>query len=391
MFKVVEMVSRTKPFSPSKISIINSCPLRYLLETESHPSVSPPSNIYALIGTAIHKIIEDNLSNPSISGGEIKKQFLGAIDRLASNNKRAPLICWVYEKFGLGGTLTSEKVITSVQQIKRLLDKYGNDKSLERSDKKLPSQKYEISSLGSEKWFELAKFELAGKIDLSYLDDEGVIHVIDFKSGKVIDEEGLPKEEYLLQIGVYGLMVEDSTSHSNLLLELIGSHTSWSGCLDETLRGRVVDMIAYAKSKLPLGKEIDASEISITGDHCLSCRSRFACSKYVNALKERVYGDENSICSPCDIAGVVKKVSARGDLIDLIISPTDAVTCSIMGLPRTLYPEFKVDDSIAGYFLGTLDIENRCNFPANFYVIRDEAPRMSSFESMVALMDDGNK
>jgi hypothetical protein len=391
MFKVLDKVARTKPFSPSKISIINSCPLRYLLETESYHSVSPPSNIYALTGTAIHKIIEDNLSNPSISGAEIKKQFLGVLDRLAINNKRAPLICWVYEKFGLGGTLANERVISSVQQIKRLLDKYGKDKSLERPDTKLPSQKYEFSSLGAEKWFELAKFELAGKIDLSYLDDEGVIHVVDFKSGKVIDDEGLPKEEYLLQIGVYGLMVEDSTSHPNLLLELIGSHTSWSGCLDESLRGRVVDLITYAKNNLPLNKEINASEISITGDHCLSCRSRFACGKYVNALNKRVHGEESSICSPCDVTGVVKKTSTRGDLIDLIVSPIGGITCSIMGLPRSLYPEFKEGDLIAGYFLGVLDIENRCNFPANFYVFRDEAPRMSSFESMVALVDAGSK
>ena len=391
MFKVLDVVSRTKPFSPSKISVINLCPLRYLLETEGYPSVSPPSSIYALTGTAIHKIIEDNLSNPSISGADIKKQFLDAIDRLALNNKRAPLICWVYEKFGLGGTLTSEKVITSVQQVKRLLDKYGKDKSLERSDTKLPSQKYEFSSLGSEKWFEVTKLELAGKIDLSYLDDEGVIHVIDFKSGKVIDDEGLPKEEYILQIGVYGLMVEDSTSHSNLLLELIGSHTSWSGLLDEPLRGRVVDLITHAKNILPLGKEIDAYEISMTGEHCLSCRSRFACGKYVSALKDRAYGEESTICSPSDVIGVVKKTSTRGDLIDLIVSPVGGITCSIMGLPQTLYPEFKEGDLIAGYFLGILDIENRCNFPANFYVIRDESPRKSSFESMVALVDARSK
>lgn len=391
MFEILKKVARTKPLSPSKISVINSCPLRYLFETENYPFVNPPSNIYAITGTAIHKIIEDNLSNPSISGAEIKKQFLSAIDRLILNNKRAPLICWVYEKFGLGGTITNERVISSVQQIKRLLDKYRKDKSSTRSDVNLSSQKDEFSALGSERWFELAKFELAGKIDLSYLDDEGVIHVIDFKSGKVIDDEGLPKEEYLLQIGLYGLMVEDSTSHSNLLLELIGPHISWSGCLDESLRDRVVDLITYAKNKLPLNKEIDASEASITGDHCLSCRSRFACGKYVNALKERAYGEENAICAPCDVICVVKKTSARGDLIDLIVSPMGGITCSIMGLPRTLYPEFKEGDLIAGYFLGILDIENRCNFPANFYVFRDEAPRMSSFESMVALVDARSK
>ena len=62
-----------------------------------------------------------------------------------------------------------------------------------------------------------------------------------------------------------------------------------------------------------------------------------------------------------------------------------------MGLPQTLYPEFKEGDLIAGYFLGILDIENRCNFPANFYVIRDESPRKSSFESMVALVDARSK
>jgi hypothetical protein len=386
MFKIIDKVARTKPFSPSKISLINSCPLRYLLETENYPSVNPPSNIYALTGTVIHKLVEDNLSNPFISGAEIKKQFLAAFDGLALNNKRAPLICWVYEKFGVGGTLNNERVISSVQQIKRLLDKYGKDKSLTRSDTNLSSQKDEVSILGSEKWFELKKFELAGKIDLSYLDDDGVIHVIDFKSGKVIDDEGLPIEEYLIQIGVYGLMVEDSTSHSNLLLELIGSHSSWSGYLDEFLRGHVLDLVMNAKSTLPLHKEIEASEISTTGEHCLSCRSRFACGKYVDALKGRIYKEENPICSSGDLIGVVTKVIAREDFIDLVINPIGGVTCSIMGLPRTLYSEIKEGDLVAGYFLGVFDIENRCNFPANFYIFRDDAPRLTSFEAMVIVI-----
>jgi hypothetical protein len=80
-------------------------------------------------------------------------------------------------------------------------------------------------------------------------------------------------------------------------------------------------------------------------------------------------------------------VSVRGDFIDLIINPAEGITCSIMGLPHSLYTEFKEGDLIAGYFLGIFDAENRCNYPTNFYVFRDDAPRMSSFEAMVALTD----
>jgi len=374
---------RTKPFSPSKISVINDCPLRYLLETESYPSVNLPSNIYALTGTAIHKIIEANLSNPSISGSDLKKQFIELISKLLARNSGAPLISWVFEKYGLSGILSSERTISSVQQIKSLLAKYGEEKNNTKADIEFITKLIEPDVLGSEKWLEYKNLELAGKIDFSYIDNEDIIHVIDFKSGKVIDNEGQPKDGYLLQIGVYGLMVEHSTSNSNILLELIGSHTSWSGRLDDSLKMRVRNLVAYAKKILPLNQEIDASSLSKIGEHCSSCSSRFACSEYGQTLKNRFLGQDDCICSPNDLIGSVSKVTKRDDLVDILVKTNNEIICSIIGLPFHLFQEIKIDDLISAYFLGILDIENRCKFPVNFFIFRDDAPRMSSFESLL--------
>lgn len=380
---------RTRPFSPSKISLINDCPLRYLLETENYVSVSSPSNPYALVGTAIHKLVEINLSRPSISGVELKKQFIDSIDKLATRGG-ASLVRWVHANYGLSGILSNERVVSSVQQVKRLLAKYGDDKSEIKVDSNFIAHSISPDAMGSEKWFEHKKLELGGKIDLSYVDDEGIIHVVDFKSGKVLDEEGQPKDGYLLQIGAYGLMVEESADSSNILLELIGSHTTWVGKLDETLRARVLNFVSEAQKTLPLNREIDASTLSKSGEHCSSCRSRFSCDEYRLALRNRSLGGGDSICSPNDLFGTVSRVTKHENLIDVLVNTNNGIICSIIGLPDCLYQEIKTGDLISGYFLGVLDSESRCTFPANFFVFRDDAPRLSSFESLL-IIDEKNQ
>jgi hypothetical protein len=377
-------LSRTKPFSPSKISLINNCPLRYLLETENFVSVGPPSNLYALVGTVIHKLVEINLSRPSISGIELKKQFIESINKLAIRGGES-VVNWVYANYGLNGLLSNERVISSVQQVKRLLAKYGDDKSEIKVGSNLIAHFICPDGLGSEKWFEHKKLELGGKIDFSYIDEEGMIHIVDFKSGKVLDEEGQPKDDYLLQIGAYGLMVEEFTDSSNILLELIGSHTTWTGKLDETLRARVLNSVSEAQKTLPLNHEIDASTLSKSGEHCSSCRSRFSCDEYRLALRNRSFGGANSICSPNDLFGTVSRVTKHENLIDILVNTNNGITCSIIGLPDGIYHEIKIGDLIAAYFLGVLDIESRCAFPVNFFIVRGDAPRLSSFESLVII------
>lgn len=378
-------VARTKPFSPSKISLIKDCPLRYLLETENYSSVSPSSNIYAVTGTSIHKIVDINISNPSISGVELKKQFIEFIDKLIKRNSRKSLISWTYENYGLNGLISNERIVSSVQQIKRLLDSYGEEKSPSNNNFKFMTREISSDILGSEKSLEFKNLELAGKIDFSYMDVDGIIHVVDFKSGNVLDDEVRPKDGYLLQIAVYGLMLEQFVTNSKLLLELIGSNTSWSGPLDDELRGRVINLIKDAKTILPLNQELEASTLSKSGEYCSSCGPRFACAEYHQALNNRSFGEKSSICSSNDLIGLVSKVTKRENLIDILLKSNNQTICSIIGLPHSLYQEIKVGDLISAYFLGILDIEGKCKFPVNFFVFREDTPRLSSFEFILKI------
>lgn len=376
-------ISRTKPFSPSKLSLLNQCKLSYLLQTEKtcHKVSAGPNSFF---GTAIHKTIEQLLPKGDSSSAEIRtllsQNLLNSISKLSETS---PILHWAITKNGINKIYDHVRMISAIQQIKRTINKYSHHTI---SEAKFSREKNEArkNQLGSERAFEVERYDLAGYIDYSFIDLDDVIHVIDFKSGKIFDDDGSLKVEYHSQIGLYGLLVKEHYPDKEIILEVIGAGDYWSDNLDLAFRNKLINAIEITIRDMPLGVEFSLESLGQLGSHCSSCRARSACPKYFEVLRCGVQKTENQILSNEDLYGEVQDISKSNELIEIRLKSSLNIVISITGIPEILFKNISIGSNLACYNLRFYDHEALCSFPANFYIYRSDIPKISAFEAIIS-------
>jgi hypothetical protein len=374
-------ISRTKPFSPSKLSLLNQCKLSYLLQTE-RVGHKIPAGAHSFIGTAIHKTIEQLLPLGNSSGAEIKSSLAKNLsDSLVKSNQNSPILNWAITKNGINKIYDHVRLIGAIQQVKNTISKYSANNISHKFNG--DSNEVKKNQLGSERIFEVGRYDLAGNIDYTFLDLNNIIHVIDFKSGKILDD-GILKDEYLSQIGLYGLMVKEYFPDNEIILEVIGASDYWGGTLDRNLESKLIKIIESTIIDMPLGVDFTLESLAQLGEHCSTCRARSACPKYFEVLVIGRQNSESKIVSKGDLYGEVEEVIKTNELLELKLKSSDNVALSINGLPEILFKSISIGSKLACYNLRFYDHEALCSFPANFYVYRPDIPKISAFEAVLA-------
>ena len=376
-------ISRTKPFSPSKLSLLNQCKLSYLLQTEKI-SKKVPAGAHSFFGTAIHKTIEQLLPRGDSSGLEIRTLLVQNLsDSLLKSSQNSPILNWVIDKHGINKIYDHVRLIAAVQQIKKTITKYSDHKISEKKSSgiKIHGKK---NQLGSEANFEVQKYNLAGNIDYSFLDLDNVIHIIDFKSGKIFDDDGSLNGDYHTQIGLYGLMVNEHYPDHEIILEVIGASDYWSSNLDQAFKIKLIKKIESTIRDMPLAEEFTLDSLAQLGIHCSSCRARSACPKYFEVLRDGIQSSEHTILSKEDLYGEVEGISLTNQLLEVRLRSINNITLSISGLPEDLFNYITIGLNLACYNLRFYDHVDLCSFPANFYVYRPDIPKISAFEVVIS-------
>ncbi len=384
MINFLNKISRTKPLSPSKIFLLNQCKLSYLLSTEKIGNKIPASP-HSFFGTAIHKSIEYFLSNVGDFNVDVKALFRkNLLNALSNSSKSSPVLNWVINKVGVDKIFDQSRFISAIQQIKKTTNKYSLNTNF---DSRFDNLKGVLGKnmLGSEKSFEFQEYELAGNIDFCYLDSDGLIHVIDFKSGNIFNQEGSLKEDYYTQIVLYGLMVRRHYPNNKIQLEVLGATNSWVVNLHSVESDCVLKNVKSATDNLPYGVEFPLEILANLGDHCSRCRVRSYCPKYFDVLKGDVIDLDKRILSKEDLYGEVIDIYPANSLLELRLRSTNGVILSISGLPESVFNEIFVGSKMAGYSLKYYDHEALCSFPANFYVYRPDIPKISAFEAVLLM------
>jgi hypothetical protein len=375
-------ISRTKPFSPSKLSLLNQCKLSYLLQTEKIDH-KIPAGAHSYIGTAIHRTIEQLLPLGNSSGAEIKSTLEKNLsDSLLKSSQSSPILNWAISKNSINKIYDHVRLLSAIQQVKNTIGKYSANNI---SHNKFNVDRIEVkkNQLGSERIFEVGRYDLAGSIDYSFLDLNNIIHVIDFKSGKIFDD-GVLKDEYLSQIGLYGLMVKEYFPNNEIFLEVIGANDYWGGTLDRNLESKLIKIIESTIKDIPLGVNFTLESLAQLGEHCSTCRARSACPKYFEVLETGKQSTESKIVSKGDLYGEVEEVIKSNELLELKLKSSNNITLSINGLPDMLFQNISIGSNLACYNLKFYDHEALCSFPANFYVYRPDIPKISAFEAVLA-------
>jgi hypothetical protein len=386
MLSPTTRLARTRLASPSKLATFRACPLRYVLETEN----TGPSPIQAhpatLLGTAVHDTAEAVLGeeNPD------RVNYVGMVEanftRLVADRARAgPITSWVMERFGMTGLISRRQLLGQAAFAKSLaerfiLGKVGSKGGSKDSPESVP--------LGSEKWLGSTSLGIGGRVDLIYKEDEGSLRIVDFKTGRVNDEEGKPKAAYLLQLAAYGRIAQELDPSMAVQLELLGKGDAWTGAFDAPLRSLVDTTLQDLHTVLPIGATFSPEDLSRTGDHCAQCSYRPSCESYNVKLDKCMSLDGFDYeSSPLDICGEVLEVKTEDALSMIRCKVKNGRTVAISRVPTSLIPEIQdcKGRRIRAYGLGSLEARRQGTFPCNFFIIDLEAPRDSAFQVALVL------
>lgn len=232
------LLKRTKPIPPSKIGVFSSCKLRYLLETEGTAANRLPAGPPANIGIAVHESIEALAASPELDIELVRKVLVGKLlEQFSSPEMSSKVASAAFERFGLKGVVQQSRLSLLCSYIKDVLGgmpRQTRVQNLLDSSAQLPS-----SQIGIEKWARSESLSMAGRVDYSYFDESGCLHIVNFKTGRVTDDKGLPKVEYVLQVAAYALMLRDAVPAQKVRLHLAGPSGNWEGDLTPELENGV--------------------------------------------------------------------------------------------------------------------------------------------------------
>lgn len=377
---------RTKPISPSKLPFFAQCALRYVLETERPRVPTIPAGLAALRGTAIHAVIEENVGHSVPESSELRKRFLEIAETAARQQGNA-LMLKAMLAAGMNALFPARLVLADMQFIRSVLTRhYRKQHGSEAAAGRRGSGKALGGRFGAERQLASVSLDMEGRPDLLYKDENGLVHVAEFKSGKVTGPDGLPKEAYLVQIAAYGLLVKELWSPpGEVALELAGPSSAWEGKLDEQLEKPVTSLLAGLRERLPKHVQLDAAELASPGLHCHSCAYRPACPAYLAALDAQAPD-----VSPCDIAGMVLEVEHQQEAVSLRVKSQHGRTVAIRGIPEPVESALEPGSYIRAFSLGIFDILPKAAFPANFFAYRSDDPRQSSFGAFVSVVERKN-
>lgn len=366
---------RTRPVLPSLLGSFTVCPARYLLESEAHSYVRLPLHPLVILGRVVHKLVESGKHRGVTSGsytvGQLENDFAVGL----TTSKRAGLVTkWLYDHHGVAGLVSRQMLITQIRYVRSLISP-GLVRGMSGYEKTLP--------VGREVMLSSSYFDMHGRADLIYQERIDRLNVVDFKTGKVTDEQNQPTEAGLLQLAAYGLMVKELAPDMEIGLALKGLSESWEGTLDKKLIERVTGIIGNLNQCLPRNIALSVRELACTGIHCTHCSYRCSCPMWIDMLHTQTQPFHSIHQSGgIDIFGQVIEVESDNQLFTLKMLLPDNSIAKVFRVPRSaiIEPASTTGKKIILYGLNFFNEMPVGQLPRNFYVINVQDTRKSAFQ-----------
>lgn len=372
---------RTKLASPSALGLLELCPLAYLMQTEGLPRKTIGQHPAALLGTAVHAVtssmIATGIPAPQDVIDTVKNEFL----KMAGDPARSGTLAqWILQRYGIEGFVTRRQLVERSAYVIGLVSRLPHIATGRRAnsafDGRVPT--------GSERWLESKKLGAAGKVDLILRTHQGGIRIVDFKTGKIYEENGQIKRAYILQMAVYARIVQDLEPATDLELGLIGKTETWSSPFNQELRAMAEAVIASLRLKLPLGREVHDEQTAVLGEHCTRCSSRPSCRGYGTELSRQTLANQVTWTGgSLDVSGQVTDILLEAGLATLRFEDASGARARIVGIPEVIAEEASlgVGREFHAYSLGTSEANRDGSFPRNFFVVDTALPGRSAFQA----------
>jgi hypothetical protein len=391
----VDAPIRTRPLSPSKLSVAVGCRLRYLFETEENRVFKIPNNVNALLGRVVHEAIDAAYKKRNLNDHVVVRQYV--VSRLlelagAENTVRSILASL---KLVLGeSTLVAP---TRIADIVRIAVDANNsnggvqvahavarqDRRHHRSAANHSPRRASIFRSESELFSE--QLNLAGRADKVERLAGGNIRIADYKSGNALDESGRLREEYRLQIGAYALIVSELYPGVRIQLRVIAADGIWEGALTSETRTEVETLVRTLAIELPLGARKTSEELATTGEKCFRCQYRPSCPGYKSWAPSQWSAVRGGL--PLDTWGIVQSVERRTDrLVDVRLTDEAARHVRVVAIPSEMLEKFPtVGDHLELYELRSFETVGQGQFPRNFYIANVSQAFLSAFSAITRI------
>lgn len=330
-----------KRLSPSRYLSLKKCQLRGIYSSTG--SLLLPRSPAAHIGTAIHDMLELSMKGRIQSVEDFNSAWDNIIRRIEMGMNDNPLerhhvpLSLNIFNFEVKKTLARKMISAHYSFFPRMGSEWGKI---------------------AETWVKTADGKIAGRIDLVDKTSEG-IEITDYKTGKIFEDSGQVKEEYVVQLKMYAALYSET-------------HGIWPDKL--SLHGFDVGKVIVDFDKkecsnlIEDGKKMlrDITELIKAGvqaddfanpspANCRFCLFRPACNKYWEAPKE--LGDW-----PLDANGCLKEKKVLLNSTFRITLQSDKGICVIRGLSQDRHSYLNDDveeillcnlknDTIAGSYM----------------------------------------
>lgn len=309
--------------SPSRFSDLLRCPLSVLHGLREEESLAP--HPLAVLGRVMHDVMHEVRSAELDPGDEVEdavdtifEDRLGEVEsHLASRPSTSRFVplrravgrtAWRQRKARLRTWAATLSTLPG-RSPRRNRKRFSSQRESERGDEISATTRIPI---GSEQPMIVSDLRLSGRPDRIERDPEGIVHIADLKTGSVLDGGGHPREDYALQVRLYGLMVERIDPNARVRLWLEGSEhveIPWN----DAVRAEVEESLSTMLADLPPDRSFPADSLAREGSHCGRCRIRHRCPRYRRAAPE--WWNETSTVAPVapfDTWGTLLGASTKG-------------------------------------------------------------------------------
>lgn len=282
----LQYVSVPYRFSASSLGSPFRCPIRSFARVgELRVAMGP--GIPSLIGSAIHTLVERGILTHSKPFREriesLEYVIKDHLERLPPAQRRGvlPLEGKYRDMAARSLAAASFWSIASINDGSVVRRDFPNRSSTCKAVKGHSSQwprQLECSRLIEEP-LRSNRWRLEGRADLIRV-ETGRVEIVDFKSGRIVGEEGEILDTIVLQMHAYLLMAAERWPGHEISLRVFGQMAVDVPITAESLR-RVEELLVELEAKYPSGVELSSLKTAKTGPACRYCRLRPICLSYL--------------------------------------------------------------------------------------------------------------
>jgi hypothetical protein len=272
----------------------------------------------AELGRILHKLVEDAGRGRIVPGGDTDAAVRSHLEFLL--RERQQELCRDDFSRAYADLKTSfsflewhSRTEIAIAEAVRMLDHYcrwGFASELqESSGPRSTDLNVLLSRAGELRLFEVAfhsrNLRLKGRIDELAKRASGTIEVIDYKTGRITDDDGNLSARIVLQLRLYGLAIIERVPSATVQPYVSSGERLYSVPFTPDDVQRTENERKELLDRLPVGQSQQAESLAELGPHCRTCRMRHVCPRYRREAVS-LWGKSTAAFSlPIDICGSV--------------------------------------------------------------------------------------